>query len=56
MQKNLRYILELEAAELSDELDIGDDGKEGIKDDSQISDLNTIGRQNFSLLRWGKMN
>ena len=41
MQKNLRYILELETAELSDGLDIGDDGKEGIKDDSQVSDLNS---------------
>lgn len=34
MWKNLGYILELETAEFADGLHIGDDGKEGIKDDS----------------------
>lgn len=34
MWNNLRYILEVETARLADGLDIGDDGKEGIKNGS----------------------
>lgn len=54
MWRNLRYILREETTGFTDELDIEDDAKEGIKGGSLVSGLNNLWTE-FLFIQWGKM-